>query len=64
MNKKSKKTLIIVSVCILCLLIFYPFISSYISDLKTLKYKEYDKIGDNFVYEFELDETNSSVRRQ
>lgn len=61
MNKKLKISLILVGVFILFLSILcvIPSIDSYISDQKTLEYQKYGKQGDNFVYEFKLDETYS-----
>ena len=59
MNKKLKIGLIIVSVFILFLgiLLAIPTIDNYISDQSTLKYQEYEKMGDDFVYEFQYAET-------
>lgn len=59
MNKKLKIGLIIVSTFILFLGILLTIspIENYISDKSTLKYQEYEKIGDDFVYEFQYAET-------
>lgn len=59
MNKKLKIVLILVSVFILflCILLAIPPIKNYISDKSTLIYQEYEKIGDDFVYEFQYAET-------
>lgn len=64
MNKKLKISLILVGVFILFLSILcvIPSIDSYIYDQKTLEYQKYDKQGDNFVYEFKLDETYNSLK--
>jgi hypothetical protein len=61
MNKKLKISLIFFSAFILFLgiLLVIPPIENYISDKSTLKYQEYEKIGDDFVYEFQYAETYS-----
>lgn len=61
MNKKLKIVLILVSAFILFLgiLLAIPPIENYISEQSTLKYKEYEKKGDDFVYEFQYAETYS-----
>ena len=63
MNKWLKRFLIFTLFLLLSLflLILIPniitTISDYISDQQTLEYQEYDKQGDNFVYEFKNEET-------
>lgn len=61
MNKKLKTRLILVFVFILFLSILFaiPPLENYISDQKTLEYQKYSKQGDDFVYDFKLDETYS-----
>lgn len=61
MNKKLKTRLILVFVFILFfgILLAIPTIDNYISDQKTLEYQKYSKQGDDFVYDFKLDETYS-----
>lgn len=61
MNKKLKISLIFFFAFILFLgiLLAIPPIENYISELSTLKYKEYEKKGDDFVYEFQFAETYS-----
>ena len=61
MNKKLKISLIFFSAFILFLgiLLVIPPIENFISDKSTLKYQEYEKKGDDFVYEFQYAETYS-----
>ncbi len=69
MNKWLKRFLIFTLFLFLslCILLVIPSIittiSDYISDQKTLEYQEYDKQGDNFVYEFESVETYNHLEK-
>lgn len=68
MNKKLKTSSILLYIfggTVLLSLFFRLFgiiIFDIVPDIQTLKYKEYSKQGDNFVYEFELDETYNYLK--
>lgn len=69
MNKKLKTSSILLYIlggAVLLSLLFILFgiiIFDIVPDIQTLKYEEYSKQGDNFVYEFESDETYTYLKK-